>query len=89
MAPPTYSDLGKSAKDVFSKGYNFGLFKLECKSTTSGGVEINSGGTHSLEDGKVTGSLETKYKVPSYGKEILTNSTRSLASAVKSAFKPQ
>nr|AAB34598.1 circadian oscillator regulator=10 kda porin/voltage-dependent anion channel homolog [Aplysia californica, eyes, Peptide Partial, 25 aa] [Aplysia californica] len=25
-APPSYSDLGKSAKDVFSKGYNSGFF---------------------------------------------------------------
>jgi len=67
MAPPTYADLGKASKDVFGKGYHFGVFKLDCKSTTAGGVEINSGGTHNLEQGKVTGSLETKYKVPSYG----------------------
>jgi len=67
MAPPTYGDLGKSSRDVFGKGYHFGIFKLDCKSTTIGGVEINSGGTHTLDEGKVFGSLETKYKVPSYG----------------------
>jgi len=67
MAPPTYADLGKASRDVFGKGYHFGIFKLDCKSTTNGGVEINSGGTHTLDEGKVSGSLETKYKVPSYG----------------------
>lgn len=67
MAPPTYGDLGKSSRDVFNKGYSFGVFKLDCKSTTCGGVEINSGGTHTFDEGKVYGSLETKYKVPAYG----------------------
>jgi len=67
MAPPTYADLGKACRDVFNKGYHFGLFKLDCKSTTCGGVDINSGGTHTFEEGKCFGSLETKYKVPSYG----------------------
>jgi len=67
MAPPTYGDLGKACRDVFNKGYHFGLFKLDCKSTTAGGVEVNSGGTHTFEEGKCFGSLETKYKVPAYG----------------------
>lgn len=29
MAPPKFGDLGKQANDVFSKGYHFGLLKLE------------------------------------------------------------
>jgi len=67
MAPPVYGDLGKAARDVFTKGYNFGLFKIDCKSKTSGGLEINSGGHHKFDDGKVFASLDTKYKVPDYG----------------------
>ncbi|PYZ99302.1 voltage-dependent anion-selective channel [Penaeus vannamei] len=67
MAPPVYGDLGKSAKDVFGKGYHFGVLKLECKSKTSTGVEINAGGTNALESGKVAGNLETKYKVKEHG----------------------
>jgi len=67
MAPPTYADLGKACRDIFTKNYHFGLMKLDCKSTTCGGVEINSGGTHTFEDGKVFAGLETKYKVPNYG----------------------
>ena len=38
MAPPSYSDIGKQAKDVFGKGYHFRLVKLDVKSNTSSGV---------------------------------------------------
>lgn len=27
--PPTHAELGKSARDVFAKGYGFGLIKLD------------------------------------------------------------
>jgi len=67
MAPPTYGDLGQACRDVFTKGYNFGLFKIDCKSTTSNGLEINAGGNHKFDDGKVFASLDTKYKVNDYG----------------------
>lgn len=67
MAPPPYSDLGKNARDVFGRGYHFGLIKLDCKTKTSSGVEFNTGGTSNQESGKVFGSLETKYKVKEYG----------------------
>ncbi|CAH0564091.1 unnamed protein product [Brassicogethes aeneus] len=63
MAPPCYSDLGKKAADVFSKGYHFGLLKLDCKTKTAGGVELSTGGNSNQDSGKVFGALETKYKV--------------------------
>ena len=31
MSPPSYADLGKSARDVFGKGFHFGLVKLDVK----------------------------------------------------------
>lgn len=67
MAPPTFGDLGKQARDVFGKGYNFGVVKLDCKTKSEAGVEIKSGGTHVLEAGKVNGNLETKLKCADYG----------------------
>ncbi|XP_064601250.1 voltage-dependent anion-selective channel protein 2-like [Liolophura sinensis] len=67
MAPPSYSDLGKSARDLFNKGYNYGLFKLECKTKTESGVEFTTSGSSSSDTGKVGGSLETKYKWAEYG----------------------
>lgn len=66
-APPSYSDLGKKARDLFSKGYNYGLFKLEAKSKTSNGVEFTASGNNNHENGKVAGSLETKYKWKEHG----------------------
>lgn len=67
MAPPSFSDLGKQARDIFGKGYHFGLWKLDCKTKTASGIEFNSGGQSNQESGKVFGSLETKYKVSDYG----------------------
>ncbi|KAF4530661.1 hypothetical protein B566_EDAN004900 [Ephemera danica] len=67
MAPPTYGDLGKSARDIFGKGYHLGVFKLDLKTKTPSGIEFSSGGSHSTDTGKVSGNLETKYKKPEYG----------------------
>lgn len=67
MSPPSYSDLGKNARDIFTKGYHFGLLKLDCKTKTKSGVEFSSGGSSNQDTGKVFGSLETKYRVSEYG----------------------
>jgi len=67
MSPPTYADLGKQARDVFGKGYSFGLFKLDLKTKTESGVEFASGCTSNQDSGKFFGNLETKYKIKDYG----------------------
>merc|ERR1712008_110481 len=63
----TYGDLGKSARDVVGKGSHFSILKLDVKTKTATGVEFNSGGSSNTDSGKVTGSLETKYKCADYG----------------------
>ncbi|XP_041956332.1 voltage-dependent anion-selective channel protein 3 isoform X1 [Alosa sapidissima] len=66
--PPSYSDLGKSAKDIFSKGYGYGTVKLDLKTKAQSGVmEFSTGGSSAVDTGKASGSLETKYKVPELG----------------------
>ncbi|KAM9252532.1 LOW QUALITY PROTEIN: non-selective voltage-gated ion channel VDAC3 [Cariama cristata] len=65
--PPSYSDLGKSARDVFNKGYGFGTVKLELKTKSSSGVEFTATGSSNTDTGKASGSLETKYKIKDYG----------------------
>nr|XP_048717807.1 voltage-dependent anion-selective channel protein 1 isoform X1 [Caretta caretta] len=65
--PPAYADLGKSARDVFTKGYGFGLIKLDLKTKSENGLEFTSSGSANSETSKVTGSLETKYKWGEYG----------------------
>lgn len=67
MSPPPYPDLGKNARDIFSKGYHFGLIKLDVKTKSNSGVDFNTSGSSNQENGKVFGSLETKYKVKDYG----------------------
>ncbi|XP_066137649.1 voltage-dependent anion-selective channel-like [Euwallacea fornicatus] len=92
MAPPPYSDLGKKAKDVFNKGYHFGLVKLDIKTKSSSGVEFATGGSSNQESGKVSGSLETKYKVKDYGltftEKWTTDNTLSSEIAVQDQFVP-
>uniref|UniRef100_A0A2K6SJJ8 Non-selective voltage-gated ion channel VDAC1 n=1 Tax=Saimiri boliviensis boliviensis TaxID=39432 RepID=A0A2K6SJJ8_SAIBB len=58
--PATYADLGKSARDVFTKGYGFGLIKLDSKTKSENGLEFTSSGPANTETTKVTGSLETE-----------------------------
>uniref|UniRef100_A0A2K6T0P3 Non-selective voltage-gated ion channel VDAC1 n=1 Tax=Saimiri boliviensis boliviensis TaxID=39432 RepID=A0A2K6T0P3_SAIBB len=65
--PPTYADLGKSARDVFTKGYGFGLIKLDLKTKSENVLEFTSSGSANTETTKVTGSLETKYRWTEYG----------------------
>uniref|UniRef100_A0A286XUD4 Non-selective voltage-gated ion channel VDAC1 n=1 Tax=Cavia porcellus TaxID=10141 RepID=A0A286XUD4_CAVPO len=64
---PAYADLGKSARDVFTKGYGFGLIKLDLKTKSENGLEFTSSGSANTETTKVTGSLETKYRWTEYG----------------------
>uniref|UniRef100_A0A2K6KAH5 Non-selective voltage-gated ion channel VDAC1 n=1 Tax=Rhinopithecus bieti TaxID=61621 RepID=A0A2K6KAH5_RHIBE len=60
--PPMYADLGKSVRDVFTKGYGFGVTKLDLKTKSENGLEFTSSGSANTETTKVTGSLETKYR---------------------------
>uniref|UniRef100_A0A8C6P2L9 Non-selective voltage-gated ion channel VDAC3 n=1 Tax=Nothobranchius furzeri TaxID=105023 RepID=A0A8C6P2L9_NOTFU len=68
--PPSYSDLGKAAKDIFSKGYGFGLVKLDLKTKSQSGVEFNTAGSSNIDTGKASGNLETKYKMKELGLTI-------------------
>lgn len=67
VIPPSYSDLGKGARDLFGKGYNYGNVKLDCKTKTPSGIEFTTNGSSNSETGKICGSLESKYKWREYG----------------------
>ncbi|XP_005812073.1 voltage-dependent anion-selective channel protein 3-like isoform X1 [Xiphophorus maculatus] len=70
-SPPTYTDLGKAAKDIFSKGYGFGAVKIELKTRSDNGVmEFHSTGFSNMDTGKATGNLETKYKITDHSLTI-------------------
>ncbi|XP_054467178.1 voltage-dependent anion-selective channel protein 3 isoform X1 [Anoplopoma fimbria] len=65
--PPAYADLGKSAKDIFNKGFGYGVLKLDVKTKSQSGVEFATSGSNNTETGKSGGHLETKYKVKELG----------------------
>uniref|UniRef100_H0XYA1 Non-selective voltage-gated ion channel VDAC1 n=1 Tax=Otolemur garnettii TaxID=30611 RepID=H0XYA1_OTOGA len=60
---PMYADPAKSARDIFIKGYGFGLIKFDLKTK----MKFTSSGSANTESAKVTGSLETKYRGTEYG----------------------
>ncbi|XP_030384307.1 voltage-dependent anion-selective channel [Scaptodrosophila lebanonensis] len=67
MAPPVYPDLGKLARDIFKRGYHPGLWQLDCKTMTNSGIEFFTTGFASQDASKVSGSLQSKYKIEDYG----------------------
>ncbi|TMS38895.1 hypothetical protein L596_005519 [Steinernema carpocapsae] len=69
MAPPSYADLGKSCKDLFGKGYNFGFVKVETttKSGGNGELEFKTAAGHNVNSQKTNGNIDIKYKLPAYG----------------------
>jgi len=62
MAPPQYGDLGKTTKDLFNKGYNYGTVKLDVKTKTENGIDFSLTGEHNNDVQKSLGTLEAKYK---------------------------
>ncbi|MBZ3887478.1 Voltage-dependent anion-selective channel protein 3 [Sciurus carolinensis] len=63
----TYCDPGKAAKDIFNKGYGFGMVKIDLKTKSYSGMEFSTSGHAYTDTGKALGNLETKYKVCNYG----------------------
>ncbi|KAK7919169.1 hypothetical protein WMY93_010453 [Mugilogobius chulae] len=61
--PPAFADLGKSAKDIFSKGYGFGLIKLDVKTKSTNGVQMygQTRPIFSKKNGKVRGAYKREY----------------------------
>lgn len=71
MAPPKFDDLGKSARDLFSKGYNFGFMKVTTETKSQDGqIEIGTGATHNIATGRLLGSVDFKYKLDKYGLSV-------------------
>ena len=83
MAPPTFADLGKQARDLFGKGYSeflryfllyiqlsdHGLIKVETttRGNENGTVEFKTNASHNLANEKLAGNVDIKYKIPQHG----------------------
>lgn len=73
MAPPQFSDVGKSAKDLFDKGYNYGFCKVDVKGLV-GAADVTLKTSSKFDDVSMTnnvssfgGSFETKFKHQKHG----------------------
>lgn len=89
MAPPTYGDLGKAARDVFGNGYHFGMVKLDVKGKASSGMALTSGGVSNQDSGKVTGNLEAKQKLCDHGGLVTLTTKWSTDNIVTNTFEVQ
>jgi voltage-dependent anion channel protein 2 len=72
FTPPSFNDIGKAAKDLFSKGFYLGEVKVEHKSKTRSGLELTASGSLPRDNDHMTGSLETKYNLKQYGCTLTT-----------------
>ena len=66
--PPGYGDLGKAARDLFSKGFNYGKNNLEIKTKSALGVDFKATASNNHDSGQFGGNLETKLKCSDYSK---------------------
>ncbi|XP_075244290.1 non-selective voltage-gated ion channel VDAC2-like [Convolutriloba macropyga] len=67
MAPPSFADLGKDVRDLFSKGFHSGIVKLDLKTVAENKVEFKISGSHATVSGKTDAKVEGKYKCKDYG----------------------
>ena len=61
MSPPSYADLGKSARDVFGKGFHFGQVRIE---------QIHKNILILMKNISGQVKLEVKHKCPGSGAEV-------------------
>lgn len=66
MAPPSFSDLGKSARDILTKTYNFGFIKLD-STTKSGNLEFKTAAAHDQSNKQFNGGVDIKFDYKKYG----------------------
>lgn len=67
MAPPSYSDLGKEARDLLSKGYHFGTWRLDAKTKSGSNIKFKTFGVNNTDNGKVLAGIENEYACSDYG----------------------
>ncbi|CAK9823809.1 Voltage-dependent anion-selective channel [Anthophora retusa] len=69
MNVPSFTDLGKNARDVFRTGYHYGksLIKLSIKSKSSDTLEVGSNLRLDCDTSKLTGTANAEYKMKEYG----------------------
>ncbi|KAJ3273646.1 Mitochondrial porin [Terramyces sp. JEL0728] len=65
--PPSYSDVGKPANDLFGKDYPVGSAKLEVNTTTPNGIKFTVNGNKDNKSGAIASDIKAKYTDKSKG----------------------
>lgn len=76
--PVKYSDLGKDAKDLINKSFDFGVVKLEGKTKSKSGMGFTAKGTHDPDAGSIDGGLDLKWKAGSFDVTNKWNTTNEI-----------
>lgn len=67
MLPPSFSNLGEQVRELFDKGYHFGLWKIDINTKTPYKIDFSTSGYSNQNDGEVFGSFQTRYSMRDYG----------------------
>jgi len=62
---PSFFELGRECRDVFTKGYHVGLVNVEVQNSTCHGVDVKTSGTHIIENKTTVANVEVKANYPS------------------------
>jgi hypothetical protein len=68
--PPNFSDLGKVARDLLSKDFNYGSWKVNATTKSKSGVEFKVEGSQCHDTGAAYGHLETKHAWKEHGVSV-------------------
>ncbi|XP_076395127.1 non-selective voltage-gated ion channel VDAC1-like [Megachile rotundata] len=69
MSVPSFSDLGKSARDVFRSGYHYGksLIKFTAKASSANSLQVDSNLQLNCDEATLNGTANVEYKTSDYG----------------------
>lgn len=71
MSPPPFADLGKPVRDLFSKGFNFGVLKVDARAKTKSGIDLSSSCSSTIGAGQFVGTVDAKHKIKDYGLTVM------------------
>jgi len=64
---PSFPDLGKDCRDLFTYGYHVGFVRVDVRNETCHGIEVKANGTHTIEDKTANAGVEVRSCWPANG----------------------
>jgi voltage-dependent anion channel protein 2 len=84
MAPPSFSDLGKQARDLLSKSFVTGQWKVEAKTKAQSNFKVKATMVNNTDNNVNLSSIEDEFSWPDYGLKFVEkwNTDNTLATEV-------